>query len=113
MAGLQDGARNAEGKITATDLASCYTQEKVSQWSEGRYDSQQTPWLDQSGGVKPVLVEALSQSEIYQLDISSDPAGFDIWINDQSLGSQTPKLISRPTGTYRILLKKKGYQDFR
>ena len=60
-----------------------------------------------------MLVEALSQSEIYQLDISSDPAGFDIWINDQSLGSQTPKLISRPTGTYRILLKKKGYQDFR
>ena len=55
--------------------------------SEGRYDSQQTPGLDQNGGIKLVLVEALSQSEIYQLDISSDPAGFDIWINDQSLGS--------------------------
>ena len=55
--------------------------------SEGRYDSQQTPGLDQNGGVKLVLVEALSQSEISQLDISSDPAGFDIWINDQSLGS--------------------------
>ena len=51
MAGLQDGARNAEGKITATALAG-YTQEKVRQGSEGRYDSQQTPWLDQSGGAE-------------------------------------------------------------
>jgi hypothetical protein len=112
MEGLRGGARNAKGEVTAVDLAG-YTQEKVSQWSESQYGNQQTPWLDQSGGAKLVLVEALSQSEIYRLDISSDPAGFDIWINDQSIGSQTPKLISRPSGTYRILLKKRGYQDFR
>jgi len=112
LQGLNGQAANASGDITITDLAD-YTQQKVADWAQTYRGKQQTPWLSLQGGAKLVLVEALDPSRIYRLDLASQPSGFEVWINDQSIGSQTPQLISRPAGTYRILLQKTGYQDFR
>ena len=53
---MKGKAANSRGEIGVTDLAD-YTQRKVMQWAEDFRGKKQTPWLDQSGGAKLVLVE--------------------------------------------------------
>ena len=57
LEGLKGKAANSRGEIVVvTDLAD-YTQREVMQWAEDFRGKKQTPWLDQSGGAKLVLVE--------------------------------------------------------
>ncbi len=56
LEGLNGKAANANGEVVVTGLAD-YTQRKVLQWAEDVKGKKQTPWLDQSGGAKLILVE--------------------------------------------------------
>ncbi len=56
LEGLNGKAANTNGEVVVTDLAD-YTQRKVVQWAEDVRGKKQTPWLDQSGGAKLILVE--------------------------------------------------------
>ena len=56
LEGLNGKAANTNGEVVGTDLAD-YTQRKVVQWAEDVKGKKQTPWLDQSGGAKLILVE--------------------------------------------------------
>ena len=56
LEGLKGKAANSRGEVVVTDLAD-YTQREVMRWAEDFRGKKQTPWLDQSGGAKLVLVE--------------------------------------------------------
>ena len=56
LQGLKGKAANSKGEVVVTDLAD-YTQREVMRWAEDFRGKKQTPWLDQSGGAKLVLVE--------------------------------------------------------
>jgi len=56
LQGLKGKAANSRGEVVVTDLAD-YTQREVMRWAEDFRGKKQTPWLDQSGGAKLVLVE--------------------------------------------------------
>ena len=56
LEGLNGKAANSNGEVVVTDLAD-YTQRKVVKWAEDVKGKKQTPWLDQSGGAKLILVE--------------------------------------------------------
>jgi len=56
LEGLNGKAANSNGEVVVTDLAD-YTQRKVVQWAQEVRGKKQTPWLDQSGGAKLVLVD--------------------------------------------------------
>jgi len=56
LEGLKGKAANSRGEVVVTDLAE-YTQREVMRWAEDFRSKKQTPWLDQSGGAKLVLVE--------------------------------------------------------
>ncbi|MDP6999898.1 MAG: SUMF1/EgtB/PvdO family nonheme iron enzyme, partial [Candidatus Poribacteria bacterium] len=62
LQGLKGEAANAEGDVSINDLAA-YTQQKVVEWAQSRRGKEQTPWLDQSGGAKLVLVEKEAKQE--------------------------------------------------
>ena len=55
LEGLKGKAANSRGEVVVTDLAD-YTQREVMRWAEDFRGKKQTPWLDQSGGAKLVLV---------------------------------------------------------
>ena len=56
LEGLNGKAANSNGEVVVTDLAD-YTQRKVMKWAQEVRGKKQTPWLDQSGGSKLVLIE--------------------------------------------------------
>jgi len=56
LQGLKGKAANSKGEVVVTDLAD-YTQREVMRWAGEFRGKKQTPWLDQSGGAKLVLVE--------------------------------------------------------
>ena len=55
LQGLKGKAANSKGEVVVTDLAD-YTQREVMRWAGEFRGKKQTPWLDQSGGAKLVLV---------------------------------------------------------
>jgi len=70
LEGLKGKAANSRGEVVVTDLAD-YTQREVMRWAEDFRGKKQTPWLDQSGGAKLVLVEnrlGAVQAELSRLE---------------------------------------------
>ena len=62
LEGLKGKAVNSQGEVVMTDLAD-YTQQKVVEWSKTHKGKIQTPWLEQSGGAKMVLVRGVGKSQ--------------------------------------------------
>ena len=70
LQGMNGHAANGQGQVTVTDLAE-YTQSKVMDWAKTYRNKKQTPWLDQSGGAKLILVEnrlAAVKAELSRLE---------------------------------------------
>ena len=70
LQGMNGHATNGQGQVTVTDLAE-YTQSKVMDWAKTYRNKKQTPWLDQSGGAKLILVEnrlAAVKAELSRLE---------------------------------------------
>ena len=57
------------------------------------------------------ILSVMDDAKNSRIDIMSDPAGADVEINGDFVGS-APLSLDLPTGDYEIVLKKKGFRDW-
>lgn len=123
--GLRGKAADTQNRITLRGLAH-YVDEHVTAWSRENLPpgKSQMPWLVSEGTADMILAmlpetaameeqlkESIRPGGIYRLDIAS-PEGFQVFLDDQPTGQETPTLLTLPAGQYTLRLEKSGYQPY-